>query len=66
MGECPPIEDLSVPEIKTDCLRPCPAIYAPICGFDGVTYHTYGNMCEFEMMNCNSENRKLNMILSQT
>jgi len=42
-------------EVKKNCIKICPLNYDPVCGFDGKsTYHTYGNECEFEMMNCNS------------
>lgn len=33
----------------SNCRRPCPALYLPVCASDGVSY---GNQCEFEASKC--------------
>ncbi|XP_055376138.1 ovoinhibitor-like [Condylostylus longicornis] len=51
MGECA----VPVAEPKKNCLKVCPAIYAPVCAFNGKTEQTFSNECQLQAFNCEND-----------
>jgi len=45
-------EIYNVMDIKSECLKPCPMIYAPVCISNGVLRGEISNSCQMEMINC--------------
>nr|AYV99572.1 venom polypeptide [Dolopus genitalis] len=49
MDSCQPND---VEDFQKKCKLICPALYAPVCGFNGETYKWFQNKCIMEMDNC--------------
>lgn len=42
-------------EIRNSCYTMCPAINAPVCGFNGSCYKEFVNACLMKVDNCNAK-----------
>ncbi|XP_037939481.1 vasotab-like [Teleopsis dalmanni] len=47
----------SIQAQKDDCPRFCPAIFSPVCAFNGKCYKQFGNSCELGASACNGKGR---------
>nr|AEV91202.1 enhancer of split region protein HLHm1 [Teleopsis dalmanni] len=45
----------SVPSDADDCPLICPALYSPVCGYNGKLYKEFSNSCELKSSNCRLE-----------
>ncbi|XP_037809329.1 enhancer of split M1 protein-like [Lucilia sericata] len=41
--------------VQAQCPSICPAVYQPVCGFNGRCYKQFSNSCQMGVENCNKK-----------